>query len=164
MQSVRFIHSLALLCTHTVSVCWWLYNHVGILRQDLSPNNVVYWIIKEMKEAEATNAGTHGTLTDYNLLLWTASLGPWTTWALLGVTRVGLSTGYEFVDVISLQYTMDLVSYPGNGMFLIFVWVWRITVVLKCVCHSVCSTWSTGHPRKRKTKHHHCRMKHPWAM
>ena len=54
MQSVHFIHSLALLCTHTVSVCWWLYNHVGILRQDLSPNNVVYQIIKEMKEAEAT--------------------------------------------------------------------------------------------------------------
>ena len=76
MQSVRFIHSLALLCTHTVSVRWWLYNHVGILRQDLSPNNVVYWIIKEMKEAKATNAGTHGTLTDYNLLSWTASLGP----------------------------------------------------------------------------------------
>ena len=51
---MRFIHSLALLCTHTVSVRWWLYNHVGILRQDLSPNNVVYRIIKEMKEAKAT--------------------------------------------------------------------------------------------------------------
>ena len=43
----------------------WLYEVVGILHRDLSPNNIMYRIIK---------GKVHGVLTDYDLASWTASL------------------------------------------------------------------------------------------
>jgi len=43
----------------------WLYELVGILHRDLSPNNIMYRIIR---------GKVHGVLTDYDLASWTASL------------------------------------------------------------------------------------------
>ena len=43
----------------------WLYDRVGILHRDLSPNNIVYRIIKSK---------VYGVLTDYDLTSWTSLL------------------------------------------------------------------------------------------
>jgi len=43
----------------------WLYDRVGILHRDLSPNNIMYRIV---------NNKVYGVLTDYDLASWTESL------------------------------------------------------------------------------------------
>ena len=74
MQYVDFICFL-LPYTHASLVHRWLYEHVGILHRDLSLNNIMCRIIKEMNSAGVREVKeVYGVLTDYDLSLWTASL------------------------------------------------------------------------------------------
>jgi len=60
--------------THIGLVHRWLYVHAGILHRDLSLNNIMYRIIKEINEAGVTEERVCGVLTDFDLASWTNTL------------------------------------------------------------------------------------------
>ena len=73
LHAVRGFHSLLGHHAHASSVHRWLHDHVGILHQDLSLNNIMCRIIKERNEAGVREIKeVYGVLTDYDLSSWTA--------------------------------------------------------------------------------------------
>jgi hypothetical protein len=63
-------------CTYAGSVHRWLRDHAGILHRDLSLNNIMYRIIKQMNDAGVAEEKVYGVLADYDLASWTRSLTP----------------------------------------------------------------------------------------
>jgi hypothetical protein len=49
----------------------WLHDHAGVLHSDLSLNNIMYRIVKEMNAAGVEEEKVYGVLTDYDLSSWT---------------------------------------------------------------------------------------------
>ena len=82
--------------TYPVLVHRWLYDHPGILHCDLSFNNIMYHLLKEMNTNREKVYKVYGVLTNYDLSLWTDSLNPnytktsqqWTGTPLSGQSRL----------------------------------------------------------------------------
>jgi len=74
LRAVRPIFASQLPSTYPTSVHRWLFDCPGILHRDLSPNNIMCRLIKEMNAQGKSEQQVYGVLTDYDLSSWKKDL------------------------------------------------------------------------------------------
>ena len=74
LRAVRSILASRLPSTYPPSVHRWLFDCPGILHRDLSPNNIMCRLIKEINAQGKSEQQVYGVLTDYDLSSWEKDL------------------------------------------------------------------------------------------